>query len=437
MAGTTKPPVHTNGQKSGGDSAEQEFFVDIPEYATADKTLQKRMDALMKTIDPEDINTVIMFGNKPLEEMAKLSDRLIEVQERSNLFVREFNDVAEGMGAIDPAAILAKTGQFATKGFNLVNKNKKEALGAVAGLMTLGPLGALLGAAGGHVWKRGTEKKDPLQKVVDELSQSLLTSREMEGRLRDAKARIPAVITDVQKLGRARLEAFSELALYIGAGREYLRRMDEEIIPEAVRKSEETRRYEDSETVDALVNARNQLDSTLTDLAASRAVSFNAAATLKAMNQFLPALMGKINGHLTKSLPQWKDQIAQGGLALDVYSMAKAAQESDKFGDKLLENNAALLDGVDDMVRKTTARGAFDPEKIIDATNRLSQRFREDSGQLLGYVKNSEDMRRRLIDATDKLKSDMAEAQVRVNHRLTDGTAAPVRAIKGPDAGPK
>jgi uncharacterized protein YaaN involved in tellurite resistance len=299
-------------------------------------------------------------------------------------------------------------------------------------LLTFGPLGALVGAAGGHMLKRGTEKKDPLQKVVDELGQSLLKSREIEGKLRDSRARIPGVITDVQKLGRARLEAFSDLALYIGAGQEYLRRLDQEIIPEAARQSEKNFTFDSADRVENLQQFRNQLDATLTELTSSRAVSFNAAATLKIINQFLPALMGKINNHLNNSIPQWKAQIAQGGIALDAYRLADASREGDNFGDKLLQNNAALLDGVSDMVKKTTERGAFDADKIIDATNRLTTRFREDSKLLTGHMRDTEDVRRRLIDATDQLKNEMAEAQMKKNENLIAASkAAPKLDYKG------
>jgi uncharacterized protein YaaN involved in tellurite resistance len=403
-----------NKGKSMSESAgpAEIFYQNIPQYAEADTATRQKMDELIATIDPENIHSIMRFGNEPLERLSEISDRLIAVQEASNVFVREFTDTASSLSLLDPSSLVEKTGQLVNKGTQVALRNKWAVGAGLAALFTVGPLAAVgaLGA-GKAIQVAKEQKKDKTQKLADELGESLLKARAIEGRLRDAKEKIPAVMDDVQTLGRARLQAFSALNLYIGAGQEGLRRLDEDVLPAA--KTEADSNVDVSERLENLIFSRGLLDTRLTDLVSSRTVSFTSAATLMAVKKLLPTLLSKIEGHLSTSLRQWRDQIAQGGLVLAAHQLARGSQEADQFGDKLMANNVNLAIGVEKLVRDTASRGAFDPEIVIKATQKLTDSFNKDTAALAVYQQDLEGTRQKLVAASESLKTAVTGSQQR------------------------
>lgn len=183
------------------------------------------------------------------------------------------------------------------------------------------------------------------------------------------------LLTDVislDKLYEANLDYFHKLELYIAAGEEKLRMMNDVEIPameqEAVTDAENMLA---AQALRDIRSARDDLERRVHDLRLTRQVAMQSLPSIRLVQENDKTLINKINSTLINTVPLWKNQLAQ---AVTIFRMSDAAETVKRASDltnDLLESNATNLRTANTEVRKQMERGVFDIESVRKANQEL------------------------------------------------------------------
>lgn len=164
-------------------------------YKEANAIDRTKIETLMREIDLENTNSIIFFGSKAQEKLTTISDNMLE-----KVKSKDAGTAGEALSSM-VATI---------RGFDVeqLNPNRKP-----------GFFERLLGKATPVV--KFLQKYEEVRKQID------LISVEMETH----KTQLLTDITSLDRLYDANLDYFHTLELYIAAGEERLRQLDEKVIP--------------------------------------------------------------------------------------------------------------------------------------------------------------------------------------------------------------
>ncbi|MDG4648099.1 toxic anion resistance protein [Roseibacterium sp. SDUM158017] len=170
------------------------------------------------------------------------------------------------------------------------------------------------------------------------------------------------------------LDFYDELALYIAAGEEKLRELDQETIP--VKEDEVMAAPEDGQVLKAqelrdLRAARDDLERRVHDLKLTRQVTMQSLPSIRLVQENDKSLVTKINSTLVNTVPLWETQLAQAVTIQRSTEAAKAVREATDLTNDLLTRNAENLRESNRMVRQEMERGVFDIEAVKKANAEL------------------------------------------------------------------
>jgi len=114
-----------------------------------------------------------------------------------------------------------------------------------------------------------------------------------------------------------------------------------------------------------LNDGRDELDRHINDMFTSRTVSQVAATSLAQLKSVFTKAAGRINRHLTVSVPQWDAQMAEAGIILVGQKISRSLDEADERGNKILEEGSALTQHTTRMIENSSKSGSYDPEAVI------------------------------------------------------------------------
>jgi uncharacterized protein YaaN involved in tellurite resistance len=166
------------------------------------------------------------------------------------------------------------------------------------------------------------------------------------------------------------LEFYDELALYIAAGEEKLRELDEEIIPakqKAVESAPEDKAVMQAQELRDLRSARDDLERRVHDLKLTRQVTMQSLPSIRLVQENDKSLVTKINSTLVNTIPLWETQLAQSVTIQRSTEAAKAVKEANDLTNELLTSNAENLRVANRAVRQEMERGVFDIEAVKKA----------------------------------------------------------------------
>lgn len=424
----TAADAQTNGQQG---QPRHTFLTEIPDYDTAAPDVKARMDDIIAKFDPYDVNHAIEFGNDAVKKNSGVVDDILKKSQETGVFVKDIENLPEMLDALDLGSLASRAAKFAKQGASVVAKNPGKAAATVGALAFLGPIYALATAAGAYgagKIKGKISKEDQLEKLEEDLRDSVVETAKIVDQLSTFQGKLPEMQTDIQRLARVRIEAHGELGVYVGAGREILRRLDCDTIPEAATRFTVHGGQQDQEDVRVLQLSRRLLDQRVTDLTSTMTLGINAAVTLADMRDILGTMSLKASSHLSTSVPLWSMQIAEGGIVLGAFKGMKALNAADQHGDKMVDGFGQLHLGLRDMAKASAGRGIYDPEKIITATGKLATALRSDATALGQIGTNLESKRAALIAAAEDLKGAVAtrnDAEIKAAALPAPAPAAP------------
>ena len=247
-----------------------------------------------------------------------------------------------------------------------------------------------------------TAKFEEVQGQIDRITESLLAHEHTL--LKDIKS--------LDMLYEKTLAFYDELALYIAAGEEKLRLLDEKDIPalEAkVEKAPENDKVMRAQELRDLRAARDDLERRVHDLKLTRQVTMQSLPSIRLVQENDKSLVTKINSTLVNTVPLWETQLAQAVTIQRSAEAAAAVRDANDLTNELLTANAKNLRDSNRMIRQEMERGVFDINAVKQA-----------NADLIGTIEES-------LQIADDGKAKRAAAEVelkKMEAELRDTLAA-------------
>lgn len=332
-----------------------------------DPTNQAMVNKYMSELDMSDTNSIIFFGSKAQQELTAISSTMLEGVRNKD---------------VGPAGDALTNMVSALKGFDARSLDPNRKPNFFARLLGMGQDNLV----------RFQSKFDTVQGQVDQIEIDLEKQKVV-------------MLTDIEKLDKlydANLEYFHDLELWIDAGEQKLKRLDEDEIPALEAKAEKTGEMLDAQAVRDLRAARDDLERRVHDLRLTRQVTMQSLPSIRLVQENDKALVNKINSIVVNTKPLWQQQLAQ---AIAIHNMAKtgkAVEAAQDLTNDLLKANADNLRAGNAQVREQIERGVFDIETVQEAND-----------SLIGAINDS-------LAIADEAKKKRAEAVVAMQSMEND-----------------
>ena len=357
--------------------------------APASAEIQKRMDE----IDMSNTNSIVSFG----------SGAQAELQQISQAMLADVRNKDVGPAGDSLRSIVTTIRGFSVSELDVRRKRTwwEKLLGKAAPFADF------------------TAKFEKVQNQIDRVTDELLGHEHTL--LKDIKS--------LDMLYEKTLDFYDGLALYIAAGEEKLRVLDEEIIPAKaaeVDAADENDQVMKAQELRDLRAARDDLERRVHDLKLTRQVTMQSLPSIRLVQENDKSLVTKINSTLVNTVPLWETQLAQAVTIQRSAEAAAAVREANDLTNELLTSNAKNLRESNKMIREEMERGVFDIEAVKQANADLIGTIEEslqiaDEGKARRAAAEEE-----LKKMEAELRDTLASAKARGDGKGdTVGTSAP------------
>jgi uncharacterized protein YaaN involved in tellurite resistance len=354
---------------------------DLIPLPQADAPTAEQIRARMAQIDMGDTNSIVSFGSSAQAELQQISQAMLHGVKNKD---------------VGPAGDSLREIVGTIRGFSVdeLDPNRKQSW-----------------------WERLFGKAKPLhnfiakyeqvQDQIDRITENLLSHEH-------------ALMKDIKSLDllyEKTLDFYHELALFIAAGEEKLRVLDEEAIPAKaaeVDAAPEADQILKAQELRDLRAARDDLERRVHDLKLTRQVTMQSLPSIRLVQENDKSLVTKINSTLVNTVPLWETQLAQAVTIQRSTEAAKAVREASDLTNELLTRNAANLRDSNRIVREEMERGVFDIEAVKTANAELIATI-EESLQIADEGKRrraaaEEEMKKMETELRDTLSAASARA---------------------------
>ena len=295
---------------------------------------KSKLQEALNELNINDRNSVINFGSKAQEKLDEVS-----------------NNMLEGVKNKDTG----KTGELLNsmvatiRGFDIeeLNPNKKLSW-----------------------WQKLFGATKPLAKFIQKYEEVKEQIDTIANNLESHKAKLERDVVALDKLYDANLDYFRQLEIYIKAGEEKLKELEEKIIPEYAAKAKDNNMLSVQELKE-IRGFRDDLERRVHDLKLSRQVAIQALPSIRLIQENDKSLINKIGSTLVNTIPLWRNQLAQTVTIFRSHQAANAIKRANDLTNELLEANAEGLREANAEVRRQMERGVFDIESIKKANETL------------------------------------------------------------------
>ncbi|NNF17620.1 MAG: toxic anion resistance protein [Gammaproteobacteria bacterium] len=311
---------------------------EIVHYSTAAPEERARIEELMETINLADTNSIIFFGTKAQEQLTTVSDSMLEGVKNKDLGAAgdSLSEMVATLRGFDTDA-LEKPGFFA----RLFGRAK--------------PIVKFL------------QRYEGVRKQIDNISNDLDSH----------KTKLLTDITSLDRLYEANLQYFHDLELYIAAGEEKLKQLDDNVIPELDQQARQTEDVIKAQELRDLRSARDDLERRVHDLQLTRQVTMQGLPSIRLVQENDKGLVTKINSTMANTIPLWQTQLATAVTIARSHAAAKSVKAASDLTNELLEENAEALKSSNAEVRAQIERGVFDIESVKKANQSLIDTIEE------------------------------------------------------------
>ena len=320
-AGTEDPPALPDTEVTG--------------YQDARGVQRAELDRAMAEIDLDDSNSIMFFGTAAQTEVTAVADQMLEG-------VRSKETGPAGTALSEMVSTL--------RGFPVeeLDPSRKR------GLLT-----------------RVLGRSRPVARVLQRYEQ---VRGQIDGISNRLDAHTSALMKDVGMLDRLygkTLAYFHDLAVYIAAGEEWLRRFDEETLPGLVRAAEDSSDPLAAQNLRDLRARRDDLERRVHDLKLTRQVTMQSLPSIRLVQENDKALISKIGSTMANTIPLWRQQLA---MAVTIARSAEAGEtltEATDLTNELLTANADRLRESSESIRTQIERGVVDIAAVKQANDAL------------------------------------------------------------------
>jgi hypothetical protein len=412
----------------------KETMRDIPDYRTASAKLRAAIDGLpgvrpiMETLTAggiPDVNAALTFGDEAQTERGRVSEEILAAQEGDSFdFLRDPMEKAAGfMDNFDLDGIGAKLGSMARQGTAIAKRNPFLLAGAAATAFVSLPVALVAGGTAialkekAHAMReRG--KPETAEQLEEKLRQGMADFKPMIRNLEAARERIPALRKNTQNLGAANIDSLAKTTLYISAGREIIRRIAEEIIPEQATQG----MADDAET---LRTFSRYMEQKLAVLDQARNGSILDVMKMANLIQAIDDNDINLQSILTQEIHQHRSTMAANGMAVDALRMSRLINH---FRERT-EKDATRAIQATQTARELAASSQINsPERLqatLDNMNQMRTMLEKSIKALPAANQAKESLQKQLtVAAGQVIDAQVKYARQAANSNLLDGNTA-------------
>jgi uncharacterized protein YaaN involved in tellurite resistance len=306
----------------------------IVPLAEADAPVGAEIRARMDEIDMEDTQSIVSFGSAAQAELQEISQAMLtDVRNKD----------------VGPAGDSLRNIVTTIRGFSISELDVRRDRSWWE---------KLLGRAA--PFAKFTARFETVQGQIDKITDNLLSHEHTL--LKDIKS--------LDLLYEKTLQFYDELALYIAAGEEKIKELDETAIPakeKDVEAAAENDKVMVAQELRDLRAARDDLERRVHDLKLTRQVTMQSLPSIRLVQENDKSLVTKINSTLVNTVPLWETQLAQAVTMQRSAEAAAAVRDANDLTNELLTANAANLRESNKMIRTEMERGVFDIEAVKQA----------------------------------------------------------------------
>ena len=213
------------------------------------------------------------------------------------------------------------------------------------------------------------------------------------------------------------LSYFKEISLYIIAGERKLDELRNVILPELIKKAEESGEQMDAQKVQDMENVINRFEKKVYDLKTTRIISIQMAPQIRLLQNNEAELVEKIQSSITNTIPLWKNQMVIA-LGINNAQQALGAQTAvtDLTNQMLKQNSETLKQGSVELA-KQSERAIVDVETLQKTNNDIIETL----DKVLEIHKEGRIKRQESEKALVEIEKELREKMLEIKH---DSTAA-------------
>lgn len=246
-----------------------------------------------------------------------------------------------------------------------------------------------------------TAKYQKIGAQIDKISIKL--DKEKDGLLKDNLM--------LEQLYQKNKDYFDALNIYIAAGELKMEELQTTIIPEAMKKAEETGDQMDVQIANDYTQFLDRLDKRTHDLRLARQITIQQAPQIRLIQNTNQALAEKIQASIATAIPLWKNQVVIALTLLRQKDAVTAQRQVSETTNDLLKKNSEMLKISAIETAKENERGTVDIETLqttqndlietIQETLRIQQEGKEKRRHAEVELGNMEDdLKQKLLDLT-------------------------------------
>ncbi|TRW99171.1 toxic anion resistance protein [Paracoccus sp. M683] len=223
-------------------------------------------------------------------------------------------------------------------------------------------------------WEKLMGRAAPFSRFVANYEQVQTQIDKITADLENHEQRLLVDIKSLDVLYERTLAFYDELALYIAAGQEKLRELDETDIPAkqaALASAGGSDEVMQAQELRDLRSLRDDLERRTHDLKLTRQVTMQSLPSIRLVQENDKSLVTKINSTLVNTVPLWETQLAQAVTIQRSAEAAGAVRDATDLTNELLTRNAQNLRQANAQIRTEMERGVFDIESVRTANAEL------------------------------------------------------------------
>lgn len=212
-----------------------------------------------------------------------------------------------------------------------------------------------------------TAKYQKIGAQIDKISIKL--DKEKDGLLKDNLM--------LEQLYQKNKDYFDALNIYIAAGELKMEELQTTIIPEAMKKAEETGDQMDVQIANDYTQFLDRLDKRTHDLRLARQITIQQAPQIRLIQNTNQALAEKIQASIATAIPLWKNQVVIALTLLRQKDAVTAQRQVSETTNDLLKKNSEMLKISAIETAKENERGIVDIETLQTTQNDLIETIQE------------------------------------------------------------
>jgi len=307
---------------------------EIVSLEQADPTVSSEIRQRMDEIDMDDTNSIVAFGSAAQAELQEISQAMLQDVRNKD---------------VGPAGDSLRSIVTTIRGFSVSELDVRRER---------------------SWWEKLIGRAAPFAKFTARFEEVQGQIDRVTGNLLEHEHKLLKDIKSLDMLYEKTLNFYDELALYIAAGEEKLKELDDTVIP--AKEAEVKAAPEDSQVMQAqelrdLRAARDDLERRVHDLKLTRQVTMQSLPSIRLVQENDKSLVTKINSTLVNTVPLWETQLAQAVTIQRSVEAAAAVRDANDLTNELLTSNAQNLRESNKVIRTEMERGVFDIEAVKQA----------------------------------------------------------------------